>query len=359
MSTLHRELCGIISALQTYEHFIIGSPHPIKIFGDHKPLLYLWARKGRLSHRFFRYQVIITQLTNLQIIWTPGKNLAFPNLLSKNVPLKDLNGHQLAHKEIPKDIRFFNQSGHEVQYLIDHNSPAADENDDFYPIVCTHLGETKALHLKNDGTEMICTIFDSKSPKALYNVSDSFREGKNINNRRKWQAPLMVVEAEVHENYYSEIESDSEISDDEASDDDLALNQEIEEFRKTNVYSTVSIFFVHESSKTLKLTTDTLDCDNILVNQEKDSVLKIVRSWISRGKLPTKDVESRQCKGLLGYANQFEKLFVDKETQLVCRKSKHSPKQICLPRSSFIEAFNVAHDHRLSGHPGSERLFYL
>ena len=108
MSTLHRELCGIISALQTYEHFIIGSPHPIKIFCDHKPLLYLWARKVRLSHRFFRYQVIITQFTNLQITWTPGKNLAFPDLLSRNVSLKDLNGKQLAHKEIPKDIRFFN-----------------------------------------------------------------------------------------------------------------------------------------------------------------------------------------------------------------------------------------------------------
>ena len=29
MSTLHRELCGIVSALQTYEHYIIGSPFPI------------------------------------------------------------------------------------------------------------------------------------------------------------------------------------------------------------------------------------------------------------------------------------------------------------------------------------------
>ena len=29
MSTLHRELCGIVSALQTYEHYIIGSPIPI------------------------------------------------------------------------------------------------------------------------------------------------------------------------------------------------------------------------------------------------------------------------------------------------------------------------------------------
>ena len=119
---------------------------------------------------------------------------------------------------------------------------------------------------------MICTIFDSKSPKALYNVSDSFREGKNINNRRKWQAAPMVVEPKAYENYYSEMESDSEISDNEASDEDLALNQEIGEFRKTNVYGTPSILFVHESSKTLKLTTDTLDCDNILMNQASDSV---------------------------------------------------------------------------------------
>ena len=29
MSTLHKELCGIVSALQTYEHYIIGSPFPI------------------------------------------------------------------------------------------------------------------------------------------------------------------------------------------------------------------------------------------------------------------------------------------------------------------------------------------
>ena len=76
MSTLHRELCGNISALQTYEHFIIGSPHPITVFCNHKPLLYYWARKGRLSHRFLRYQVIFTQITNLQIYWTPGKKLS-------------------------------------------------------------------------------------------------------------------------------------------------------------------------------------------------------------------------------------------------------------------------------------------
>ena len=36
-STLVRQLLGIIHALQIYEFLIIGSPHPIHIFIDHKP----------------------------------------------------------------------------------------------------------------------------------------------------------------------------------------------------------------------------------------------------------------------------------------------------------------------------------
>ena len=39
MSTLHRELCGIVSALHTYEHYIIASPFPIFLYCDHKPIL--------------------------------------------------------------------------------------------------------------------------------------------------------------------------------------------------------------------------------------------------------------------------------------------------------------------------------
>ena len=92
--------------------------------------------------------MIITQFTNLQIIWTPGKKLVFSDLLSRNVSLKDLNNHELANNEIPKDIRFFNQNGREAQYLVDHNSSADDGNDDFYPIVAHIWVKQKHLTLK-------------------------------------------------------------------------------------------------------------------------------------------------------------------------------------------------------------------
>ena len=45
MSTLHRELCGIVSALQTYEQYIIGSPFPIYLQYDHKPILFYGDEK--------------------------------------------------------------------------------------------------------------------------------------------------------------------------------------------------------------------------------------------------------------------------------------------------------------------------
>ena len=80
-----------------------------------------------------------------------------------------------------------------------------------------------------------------------------------------------------------------------------------------------SNFAVNERKKTLKLTTDTLDCDKVLVVRKNGSVLNFVRTWISTGELLMKILEARQSKGLLGYANQSEKKFIDKETQLVCR----------------------------------------
>ena len=48
LSTLDRELLGIVPALQIYEFLVIGSPHPIHIFTDHKPLLHCFTKKVTL-----------------------------------------------------------------------------------------------------------------------------------------------------------------------------------------------------------------------------------------------------------------------------------------------------------------------
>ena len=151
MSTLHREFCGIVSALQTYEHYIIGSPFPIYLYCDHEPILYLWGRKGQLSHRFFRYQVIITNFQNLKIIWTPGSNLALPDILGRNVTVDEYQHHQLQHKKQPRDIQFFDEHGQQITYKINHEDTTADTCNDFYSIHCQQGKDQKILRLHNDG----------------------------------------------------------------------------------------------------------------------------------------------------------------------------------------------------------------
>ena len=67
LSTLEPELLGIVHALQNYEFIIIGSPHPIHIFTDHKPLLHCFIKKGNLSPRFYRAQMQLTKFSNLKL----------------------------------------------------------------------------------------------------------------------------------------------------------------------------------------------------------------------------------------------------------------------------------------------------
>ena len=75
---------------QIYEFLIIGSPHPIHIFTDHKPLLHCFTKKGNLSPRFYRAQMQLTKFSKLKIIHTPGKNLSVADMLSRSFTKAEL-----------------------------------------------------------------------------------------------------------------------------------------------------------------------------------------------------------------------------------------------------------------------------
>ena len=117
-STLHKQLCRNVLALQIFEDYITGSPFAIYFHCDHKPILYLRGRREQLFHRFFKYQVINTKFQNLKIIWKPCSKLAFPYILSRNLTIDDYQKHQLQHRRLPRDIEYFHEDGNPVTYKI-------------------------------------------------------------------------------------------------------------------------------------------------------------------------------------------------------------------------------------------------
>ena len=123
LSTPDRELLAIVYALQTYEYLIIGSPHPIYIFTDHKPLLHCFAKKENLSPRIYRSQMQLTKVSKFKIIHTPGKQLTEADMLSRTFTKEQLQLHQLPHKQLPPQIDFSVMKDNQlkpVHYLVKH-----------------------------------------------------------------------------------------------------------------------------------------------------------------------------------------------------------------------------------------------
>ena len=231
ISTLHRELCGIVSALQLYEHYI-GSFFPIYLYCDHKPILNLWGRKRRLSHRFFRYQAIITKFQNLEIIWTPGSNLAFPDILSRNVTVEEYRNHQLRNKKKPRDRDFYDEHGSPVSYRIQNDDNPYDTCNNFYPIHCQQGNDNKVLPLRNDRENFTLNSLSNEFPSTtIQSATYCFRLGKTINQFRRLGLPStqFLSSAEDSEPTYSFINSLNtnedddafELQDDEDNEDNL------------------------------------------------------------------------------------------------------------------------------------------
>ena len=344
MSTLHRELCGIVSALQTYEHYIIGSPFPICLYCDHKPILYQSGRKGQLPHRFFRYQVIVTKFQNFKIIRTPGSKLAFPDILSRNVTVQEYHMHQLQHKRIPRDIEFFEEHSTPVTYQFQHEDNPNDTCNDFYPIKYERGNEEKILRVQNDGEDFtVSSMLDEFPIIAVQQASDCFRRGNFINQFRRICGPETQSNASVNTSNteYSSVNSFSPSQDDtvdstspgddsyhlgtDSDDDKIVYNISIQAdqarlclakqahdlvFGKTDASPAKKCITAsdapHLDAKALIQKLDEvaktvdLDVSTIFEEQMKDPVLGTVRSWIRKNtSLDVKLPEIQQSAGFL------------------------------------------------------------
>ena len=143
LSTLIRECSAIIFiifALTEYEFLLTGSNHPIVFFTDHKPITYLFTQKNKPNHRVYRFQLILKKSPNLHIIWTEGKNLALPDLLSRTIDEEHFTKTRDITVEITENIKlFFAKSPFanklECKYSICNNTKDENTEKTQYPVL--------------------------------------------------------------------------------------------------------------------------------------------------------------------------------------------------------------------------------
>ena len=106
-----------------------------------------------------------------------------------------------------------------------------------------------------------------------------------------------------------------------------------------------------------------LDVSTILAEQIKDTVLGTVRSRIRKRISPEpKTPEIQQSKGLLRYCQEFDRLLIGEEGQLLCYneptdKLDDENLQIWLPLSLFLACFRLGHYNEMGGHMGAAKTY--
>ena len=192
LSTLDRELLGIVHALQIYEFLIIGSPHPIHIFTDHKPLLHCFTKKGNLSPRFYRAQMQLTKFSKLRIIHTPGKNLSVADMLSRSFTKAELQLNQLKHKHLPPQIDFAllqDNTLKPVHYLIKHEEILPHQKHDSHPI----LADQFSIRINDKGNDIVVKPLQSFSFKSITPVQIKFKTPIKKNNKTLHHLSYLMI----------------------------------------------------------------------------------------------------------------------------------------------------------------------
>ena len=313
----------------------------------------------------------------------------------------------MRHKRIPRDIEFFDEHGTPVTYQIQHEDNPNDTCNDFYPIKYKRGNEEKILRLQNNGQVFtVSSMLDEFPIIAVQRASDCFRLGKFINQFRRLCGPETQSNASVNTSNteYNLINSLSLSEDDTADsmspdDDSHHLSTDSED---DNIVCDLSIQAdqarlcqakqahdlmlgktdaslakkclaasdaPHLDTKALIQKLDEfaktvdLDVSTILEEQMKDPVFGTVRSWIRENtsrdvKLP----EIQQSKGLLRYGQEFDRLFIEDEGQLLCYNEptdnlEEDNLRICLPLSLFLACFRLGHYNEMGGHRGATKTY--
>ena len=265
----------------------------------------------------------------------------------------------------------------------------------------------KYCDYKNDGEDFtVSSLLDGFPITSIQQASDCFRMGKFINQFRRICGPETQSNASVNTSNaeYSSINSLSPSEDNAADsrspgdysnhvstdskDDNIVCDISIEadQARLCQAKQAHDLVLGKTDSSLIKkfLTTsdalhlDTkaliqkpdevaktadLDVSTILEGQMKDRPYGAVRSWILKNTTPdNKSSEKGQSKDLLRYCQEFDRLPIEDEGQLLCYnepsdKVEEEKLRICLPLSLFPACFRLGHYNEMGGHMGATKTY--
>ena len=417
LSTYDRELCAITFALAQYEFIIIGSKFPITIFTDHNPILFLFTRKGNLTPRQYKAQMLLTKFSNLQIIHTAGTNLTVTDMLSRDFSTINNKTCQLQHKTLPPHIDFLQLKNDNIlkpiHYLIKHEDVLPTQKNDSHLILADYGDDQFTLRIQDKGNIVKYTPLDSfsfqsvssflnkyKKPvknkvktllqeNPLLNETDLYETDDPILKRiphNSLQQPheLHTILNEIQHHYFNDFNLSQDILTNLTHSSPVANNvidnnaivpTSPKPLHTQSLPFFEPSFFAHSKAfHNFFLPSDTfLTIPNLLQAQKDDPVLSTVYIWLKqKQKSHSLTPVIKANSFLYTYYKQFQHLFIDPHSHLIQYYTPNSrvfeeifiktqpsinQTRICLPLKLFYAAFSKTHSHGHSGEKLSIKTF--
>ena len=376
---------------QIYEFLIIGSPHPIHIFTDHKPLLHCFTKKGNLSPCFYRAQMQLTKFSKLKIIHTPGKNLSVADMLSRSFTKAELQPNQLKNKQLPPQVDFAllqNGTLNPLHYLIKHEEILPHQKHDSHPILADYGTDQFSIRINDKGNDIVVKPLQSFSFKSITPFQTKFKTPIKKNNKTLHQQFLLLNDTDItsdnEDHIYTRIpKPDSSFLHDTTlqTENYSTLNKSISYTPQKSVsainvqtnlpslthcpqiipFDDTSFFKYKNYFQGFFLPDDySLDITTFQQQQSQDPVHRTVYSWIVKNEKPeTLTALITGTPFLHAYYKRFSQHFIDDSTNLISLYNKHPTAQnkpstpdfvratirICLPFRLFKTVFNKLHEH--------------
>ena len=189
LSTLIRKCSAIIFALTEYEFLLTGSNHPIVLFTDHKPIICLLTQKNKPNHRVYRFQLTLIKFPNLHIIWTEGKNLALPDLLSRTIDEEHITKRRDITVEIPENLKFFLAktpftNNLECKYSICNNTNDKTTEKTHYPVLANMHNNYFEINI--DKNEYRPISYEKYNTETKTNLIQKYKS-----KTKNWESPIV------------------------------------------------------------------------------------------------------------------------------------------------------------------------
>ena len=417
LSTYDRELCAITFALPQYEFIIVGSKFPITIFTHHNPIFFLFTRKGNLTPRQCKGQMLLTKFSNLQIIHTAGTNLTVADMLSIDFSTINNKTCQLQHKTLPPHIDFLQLKNDiilkPIHYPIKHEDVLPTHKIDSHLILADYGDDQFTLRIQDKGIVVKYTPLDSfsfqsvssflnkyKKPvknkvtllqeNPLLNETDLYDTDDPVLKRipQEYSQPpheLHTLFTEIQHHYFNDINLSQDILTNLTNSPSISNNTiDSNAITPTSPKPTHTqslpffdpSFFAHcKTFDNFFLSSDFFLTVPILLQAQKDdTVLSTVYKWLKQKQRLSYSLTPiiKANSFLYTYYKQFQHLYIDPNTHLIQYytpnfrifeeifiKTQPSINQtrICLPFKLFYAAFSKTQSRGHSGEKLSIKTF--